>query len=107
MNSLELLQASGRIQTMVIQRVDFGFCIKHIPTTKEDEVKKLMVRRTYEHLVRLRWKVMAHLKPMHFGKVVRENYGFKTSKFPMNVECSALKGFEDDMWSMVKNLRLN
>ena len=74
-------------------------------TSQEPVVKKILVSRIYDFLVRLRWKVMAHLKPNAFkqDKDIK-NYGFRSPKFPSKVESEDLRGFEDDLWNVVKNI---
>ena len=89
---------------MVIQKVDLKCGNKDIPIPSQVEIKKMIVRRTYEHLVRLRWRILAHLHPEKFSKERSNTYGFKSGKFPKSVECDALKGFENDLWGMVKNM---
>ena len=73
-----------------------------IPTPRKEEVKKMLVRRTHEHIIRLRCKILAHLHPEKFAKRALETYGFRTSKFLKNVECEVLKVFDEDLWDIVK-----
>ena len=41
---------------------------KDIPVPSDVYVKKMLVRRTYELIIRLRWRVLAYLKPEKFCK---------------------------------------
>ena len=78
---------------------------KDIPIPSQQVVKKLIIRRTYDFIVRLRWKVLVHLKPWAFKRdSEKETYGYKSEKFPSKVDCEPLKGFERDLWTLVKNL---
>ena len=89
---------------MVIQKVDLKCGNKDIPIPSQVEIKKMIVRRTYEHFVRLRWRILVHLHPEKLSKERTNTYGFKSGKFPKSVECDALKGFENDLMDMVKNM---
>ena len=53
---------------MAIQRINLDFSKKDIPVPTREELKKMLVRRTFEHLVRLRWKILAQLNPDKFNK---------------------------------------
>ena len=53
---------------MVIQRIEIECSSKDIPIPSQVELKKMMVRRTFEHLVRLRWRILAYLYPQKFSK---------------------------------------
>ena len=87
-----------------MNKVDFNINVKDIPLPSKNQVKKMLVRRTYEHLVRVRWSIMAHLKPEKFSSKKRELYGFRSNLFPKQVDCDALKGFERDMWNLIKHV---
>ena len=76
---------------------------KDIPVPGKQYLRKMLVRRTYEHLIRLRWRVLAHLNPEKFRNT-SNSYSFKSGRFPTTVQCDALKKFEHDLWSMVKNI---
>ena len=34
------------------------------------------------------------------------NYGYKSSKFPEKVPCEALEGFENELWTLIKGVKL-
>ena len=89
---------------MGIQRIDLECSNKDIPTPSRDQIKKMLVRRTFEHIVRLRWKILAHLYPEKFGKAGKETYGFRSNKFPRKVQCEALAGFEKELWTVIKSV---
>ena len=57
---------------------------KDIPFADEKVLKKMLIRRTEDFMVRLRWKVLFFLKPEKF-QAKSNKYGFKSSKFPEKV----------------------
>lgn len=94
---------SAKVSAM--DKVNIDVNVKDIPIPSQQVVKKLIIRRTYDFLVSLRWKVLVHLKPDAFrSNSVKETYGFRSEKFPSNVDCEPLKGFERDLWMLVKNV---
>ena len=55
---------SAKVSAM--DKVNIDINVKDIPIPSQQVVKKLIIRRTYDFLVRLRWKVLVHLKPDAF-----------------------------------------
>lgn len=53
---------------MVITKADLRFGNKDIPIPRKGEINKMLVRRTTEFIVILRWKIMAFLYPKRFNK---------------------------------------
>lgn len=89
-----------------MKNVEIKFSKKDIPIPAQEEVKRQMVRRTYEFIVRLRWRILSELHPEKFRKTKpKETYQYKTEKFPTNIQCKSLEQFEKELWELIKNMQ--
>ena len=87
-----------------MEKIEIPVNAKDIGIPSQMKVKKLLVQRTFDFLVRLRWKVLAHLKPQCFKKNELKTYGFRSQKFPNRIDCEPLKSFEKEIWETIKNV---
>ena len=88
----------------MIEKLDLEFCKKDIPLPEDNEVRRELVRRTYDFIVRLRWRILAHLFPEKFKKDGSKTYGYRSPKFPTSVKTLALERFEKDLWLLIRNV---
>ena len=86
------------------QKLDIDVSDKDIPSPTPKAVKLMLIKRTEDFLIRLRWKIIHFLSPNN-QKMKQNGYGYRTDRFPQQVRCEALTGFERDMWSMIKNVK--
>lgn len=107
----EIINANEKVEalstepvTMPYQEFAFDGSVKDVPNPTNKDYMLYLVQRTEEFIVWLRWACLDFLKPESFPKTVNKTYGLKTRRFPQKVSHPALKGFEEDIWSLVKNI---
>jgi hypothetical protein len=84
-----------------MEKINFGYSTKNIPMQSETEYVKRFIEKTQQLLRRMRWKAYFFFNPTDSS--TKETYGFKSRKPPKYV--TELKPFEDDMLTMIQNIK--
>ena len=86
------------------RRLTLGYSLKNIPIPPTTEYMKVLIEKTNSVIRRMRWRAHHYLRK---GKEDDEEdsdyYGFKSRRSPPHIE--ELKNFEDDLASMIGNVR--
>ena len=84
-----------------MDQLNVGVSLKNIPHHSRKSIKSQLVRRTEDLISRMRWKLFWIRNPQQTPQ--KETFGFRTTNTAPYME--ELKGFEGDLWKLVKNVK--
>ena len=87
-----------------MNRFSLGYYPKNVPVPSEKEYTLTLLEKTEELYKRMRWKEFVYNKrnETQHDYQPAETYGLRTKKLPPSI--NELKGFENDLISMIKNI---
>lgn len=86
-----------------MEKFGYQYSLKGIPNPSRKEYQLLLIQRTEEFVIKLRWAIMAYTNPKAFRNK-HETYNIKSQRFPKNPNNTALKMFEQELWELVKQV---
>ena len=91
-----------------MERINFGYSVKNIPTPDERTYKLQLIEKTEAVIKRMRWKAIFHNPEIQQDpqfddeSECKENYGLKTARCPPQVV--ALKRIEEDLLNLASTI---
>ena len=84
-----------------MEQIRFQYSAKNIPTASRSYYIKQLIEKAEQLLKNMRWRAIHYLKPKK-DKVEKENYGFKTSMSPPQIDEMIV--FENKMAALIKSI---
>ena len=86
-----------------MEKINFGYSLKNIPTPDETSYKLKLVDKIENVIKRIRWKAHFFIKGTDDEPTRNEHFGFKSRHYPP--QCIELHEFEKDLLNVIKSIK--
>ena len=103
--SSEIETSTGRPDSKILKKINFGYSMKNIATPNEDHYLKSLIIRTEDLIKRMRWKIFFYENDdiNNEDEENCETFGFRTHKTAP--QSQDLTPFEDDLYNLIVNIK--